>query len=362
MTAPPFTRRWRLAGRPIAGALAIHGAACAGSTPTPDPTRTGRPSGTASDAGIVVAAAATDASAPRIPDAGAPAPAARFPGGTFPPADFAPPHERSAREGDGRWTTLIDGDPPLAVRATLQPHPISRYMPVTVAALDLERMELHLAPGLEDPESKALPRDQRSGLVPEGEQPRLRVAFNGGFKTRHGGHGMAWQGTVLVPPLDDACTVGIDAEGRVTIATWPNLSARAETLVSWRQTPPCLIEGGRKHPDLNDTTRRWGMSVEGKVKVRRSAVGLDERGRTLFYAVGEDVTARWLAEALTAVGAVSAAQLDINWSYTWFVTYAVGEGQAPTLAGSLIPKMKHHPRGLLTKAAHRDFFYVLARE
>jgi hypothetical protein len=82
-------------------------------------------------------------------------------------------------------------------------------------------------------------------------------------------------------------------------------------------------------------------------------------GRTLIYGLGEWITPRALAEAMRAAGAVDAAELDVNWSYTRFFLF--GPGSPPEITDSLIPKLKHAPGQYVTKPAERDFFYLARR-
>ena len=104
------------------------------------------------------------------------------------------------------------------------------------------------------------------------------------------------------------------------------------------------------------------MSKEGKLDVRRSALGVDASGRILFYALGEEIEPRPLAVAMASAGAVGAAELDINWSYTRFVLFGRPAPDAPLEAtATLLPKISHSRFGYVSKPSGRDFFYLLRR-
>ncbi len=294
----------------------------------------------------------------------------RFPESRFPPADFAPPSARSAAAGDGTWRRLgatSAGDRAAAGRSvlvvtTVHPHPVSRFDSVTLAAIDLRHAALHFMAGKDDPGAEAL--DPPAGVIPEADQDKLLAVFNGGFLPRHGRWGMMVQGRELVPPRADGCTVGLYRDGAVRIRPWAALESRSGTMSAYRQTPPCLIDSGKLHPALSAGNERlWGGRDPKRKTRRRSALGIDESGRVLLYAMGTEVGPLLLAQAMRHAGAVDAVQLDINWSWTRFLLYGQpSPGGRLQVTSTLIPKMTHSSKGYLERAGHRDFFYVLRRE
>ena len=257
------------------------------------------------------------------------------------------------------------GEPALVYQSTVHPHAIKPFVYVAVVAIDLARVDLRLVAGMDEPESKAVPKDKRPGLVPEADCADLLAVFNGGYKARHGNFGMMLAGDTFVPPRDDACTIGLMKDGSVEVATWPELAGSAASMTAFRQTPPCMVERGALHAaldaDEHQKPRKWGASEEGEVEIRRSAVGVDATGRVLLYGLGEWTTAKALAEGMKAAGAVTAAQLDINWSYTFFLSYGRAAGGALEVTSTLVPKIKHSKVGYVVKPAHRDFFYLKRR-
>lgn len=254
------------------------------------------------------------------------------------------------------------GEPPVMVRATAHPHRIKPHVYVAIVAIDLQRVDLRLVAGTLEPETTAaIPPERRTGLVPAADQPDLIAVFNGGFMARHGNYGMKVDGDLFLPPRPDACTVALYPDRSVRIQTWTELEPTAAQIAAFRQTPPCLIEHGALHPKIDDSVRprKWSAAENGDTEIRRSALGLDASGRTLFFGLGEWVDARMLAESMRAAGAVNAAQLDINWSYTRFLLYGrPAPGEPLQVTSTLIPKIKHSAQGYVAKAAERDFFYL----
>ena len=286
----------------------------------------------------------------------------------FPPPAFAPPQPRTAQPGDGTWSALVPGPPggpPLLVQAAVHPDPIKHQVHAVVVAIDLRRIGVRLVAGTREPLSTTVPPERRPGLIPAADQADLVAVFNGGFMVHHGAWGMKVGDDVFLPPKDDGCTVALLQGGAVRIRSYPEIAPSLGQVLAYRQTPPCLVEQGVVSPALlgSEKPRRWGMSETGGLDIRRSALGIAEGGRTLFYALGEWITPRDLAEAMRAAGAVDAAELDVNWSYTRFFLYRppAAPGAEPQVSATLIPKLKHAPRQYVGKPADRDFFYLVRR-
>lgn len=342
---------------------------CGASEPRPSPPATHAPEPLASSA-----------PAAPVPDDPAPAPAAssavpapeppdRFAGTVFPPKDFDPPYARSAKEGDGHWIRLGSArngdraaqDPAVMFQTVVHPHPVSKFIEVTIAAIDLKSAALHLVAGTDDPDVSKLGSEYHAGLVAPGDMQSVVAVFNGGFMPQHGHWGMMVEGQTLVPPRDTGCTVGLMQDGSLRIGTWTALAGAP--MRSFRQTPPCLIERGAIHPDLlSGQSRAWAGQNPKLVTRRRSVIGLDASGRTLFYGMGVEADPKLLAEAMQTVGAVDAAQLDINWSWTRFLLMGQPSVEAPLqVTSTLIPKMVHRKRGYVQETQPRDFFYLARR-
>jgi hypothetical protein len=255
----------------------------------------------------------------------------------------------------------LAAEPPrLLFRTVVHPHPVSRFVSVTVVAVDLSRASLHLVAGTEDPVAPHVPQTERTGLVPSDHQASLLAIFNGGYQTPHGRWGVMIGGQLLVPPRDTGCTLAMYRDGSARIATWPALAASQSSMLAFRQTPPCLLEGGELHGDLAAYREgAWGGRVPNVVTRNRSAVGVDESGRVLFYGFGDEAGARMLADGMRYAGAVAALQLDINYYWTRFLLVGKKTAEAPLqITSPLAPKMQFEARAYVARPTARDFFYI----
>jgi hypothetical protein len=242
-----------------------------------------------------------------------------------------------------------------------------------VVAIDLQRLTLHWVIGTKDEGAPRLSGSLSPGLIPAEFHERTVAVFNGGFQFRHGRWGVVAHGVELQALKPDGCVVVLgnrasDASGseadRPTLAValgpgskWIGREAEFQAL---RQTPPCLLEDGEVHPWLlAGRTRPWaGQNADLKTR-RRSALGIDKEGRTLFYAVGVETEAIDLARGMKAAGAVSALELDINWYWTRFLLPALDTDARYRVTQTLIEGMEFGKNEYFTQPSERDFFYLL---
>lgn len=252
----------------------------------------------------------------------------------------------------------VNGSPVMAqTLLTLDPQRL--YAGIALVRIDLSRLSLHMMPGYQEPSHavnvvNAIPN---IGLIPAADQLHLVAAFNGGFKAIHGHYGMMVDGQTILPALPDMCTIALYEDGSVRIASWSVLAGTLPQMQSFRQTPPCLAENGNIDPDLlSGPGKIWGAAVNGNTVIWRSGIGISADGRTLFYAAGESLTARRLAEALIAAGARDAAQLDVNLTNERFLTYAPANGNFKEQP--LLDAMSYQTGIYVSRPASRDFFYL----
>lgn len=308
---------------------------------------------------------ATAEPAPVAPAAtGSGAPEASAAPADFPPPRFKAPFDNVATEGDGVWIPISDpgqpGAPPSMYKAMVHPDPKRSFAVVAVVAMDPTRLDLTLVAGTQEPESITVGKDKRPGLVPSDKQADLVAAFNGGFKATHGHYGMMLGGETFLAPRDIACTVALYRDRSIRIRTWPRVKETEGDMVAYRQTPPCLIEEGKPNVALSvEYNRNWGATVSGETVIRRSAIGVAPGGKVIFFGLGEAVTAQALGQAMQSIGAESAAQLDVNYSYPRFLLYdRSGPGSPPHAATGLIHDIKFQASEYVGEPALRDFFYV----
>lgn len=282
----------------------------------------------------------------------------------FRPRDVGPALKSWSAPGDGLWVPLADArhpeESPRLYKTLLHPDRNRSWAEVFVVAVDLRQTDLEMVPGTREPkaETPESAKLERPGRIPASAEPRLLAAFNGGWKTEHGHYGMGVGGLTLIPPRKTSCTVARTRDGRVRIASWDALADSKDDLAWWRQTPRCMYENGTMHALLNQQeTAAWGATVDGDTIIRRSAIGIDAAGETLFVSITNHTTARALADAMHFAGASTVAQLDVNWSFPKFVVYepnAEGVLEATPLAeGFEFDKGEY-----LRRASLRDFFFI----
>lgn len=227
-------------------------------------------------------------------------------------------------------------------------------MTVTIVAIDLSRMTLDWVAGTADQGAEQLAIHRQPGLAASG----ALAVFNGGFQARHGHWGQISHGVTLVPPKAEGCGVAIGTRGDVDLGV---LSAVPTDLVSYRQTPPCLVTDGALNPALvSGRDAVWAGKSEHDKTRRRSALGLRRDTRTLFYLVGVEAEAVDLGRALVALGADIGLQLDINWNWTRFFLVGQKDG-SPAAHSPLLEGMVMDAGEYVKRPSKRDFFVVRPR-
>lgn len=321
----------------------------------------------------VPAATAEPPAAPPTPSpasSAAPAPLPRFA-----PTAVGPVHRAWSAPGDGEWVPLTDPDRPgdevALAKTLLHPDKNRSWAEVFVVALDLTRVRVHLAAGTKEPEAteEAALGVERPGVIPEAAWARVLAAWNGGFKTEHGKYGMATDGVTLVAPRPDVCTVAGYADGSVRLGTWTRLEATRAEMAFFRQTPVCMYEDSVLHFRLADPelAKKWGATLDGETVIRRSAIGIDASGKVLYVAISNHTTARVIADGMRHAGAVTVAQLDVNFSYPKFVTFQRRAGADPADPAARAPVpladgFEFSDDEYIREPSKRDFFYVVPRE
>jgi hypothetical protein len=309
---------------------------------------------------------------PKAPGAVAAAP----PEPELPPfalAKVGPVHKEWSAPGDGEWLPMGDNDRPddpvMLMKTLLHPDKSRSWAEVFVVAIDLRRIRTHLVPGTREPlatEETAV-GILRPGVIPPEHRERALAAFNGGFKTEHGAYGMFVDGQTYVKPKATACAVAAYADDTMRVASWEKLSAGVAHMVFWRETPVCMYEDDVLHWRLADpnTAKKWGATLDGETVIRRSAIGIDRTGNVLFVAISNHTTARVIADGMHHAGAVTVAQLDVNFSYPKFVTYEKrkgAEGDVKRVAIPLADGFEFSEDEYIREPSRRDFFYLMPKD
>ncbi len=322
--------------------------------PTPRPTL--RPTST------IAAGPAVTARPAATMDVATPIPAT-----LLPPATAAPPVWKPALAktlgtlaGEGEWSPYIAETTTgrvVAYRTFIQPDTARPYALVSVVAMDLDALRLHLVLGAEEPQSSVSLK--RPGTIPEADlQPGvIAAAFNGGFKAEHGKFGVKVRGIIVLPPRPQMGTVVMYSDGRVKIGEWGVDFRDSPDIPAWRQNGPLIVQAGAVNPHTADNAPQdWGYTVHGETATWRSALGLSADERTLYYAVGSSLTLPALAQAMAAAGAAQAIQLDINNYWVHFDAFTAEAGQLRP--EPLLDTMRKQADNRYLKANARDFFYL----
>lgn len=280
----------------------------------------------------------------------------------FRPRDVGPVFASTQAKGDGVWIPIKEaacGPRACMYKTVLHPDRNRGWAVVAIAAIDTTTTRLHLVPGVEEPRATQpeARNAHRPGLVPDHDRDKLIAAFNGGFKTEHGTLGMQVGGLTFVGPQPWGCTIARLADGSLSVAPWSKLRTRLDAAAWWRQTPSCLVDDGTFARGVHaEANINWGKAVSGETIIRRSAIGLDASGRTLFVGIGDSTSAGSIATAMAHAGARSVAQLDVNWSYPKFLVFE--REQTTLVARPLCPGFQFSEQDYVGVPARRDFFYV----
>jgi uncharacterized protein YigE (DUF2233 family) len=266
-----------------------------------------------------------------------------------------PSQARPSLPGEGLWQSLVSLKGQPAIRAAfLRPDAQHTSYLVGVAWLNQKLVKMALHPGFRVPGDPGL---AQPSSVPASQRNQLLATFNSGF-TMTDANGGYWQdGQSAVPLRNGAASMVFYKDGHVDVTRWGS-AAPGPGVVAVRQNLGLLVDNGAITPDVSSTTTRtWGATVGNATYVWRSAVGIRKDG-SLVFVVGASMSVRTLANIVHDAGAVRAMELDINQSWTNFITYTHPRN------GVAVPQMltkNEHPNPYrYLQPSSRDFVAVLA--
>jgi len=265
--------------------------------------------------------------------------------------------------GEGQWTPyLLDADGKVvAYRTILQPDPSRPYALVALVAFNLDATRLHFVLGYDEPHSPVYVSRPARILSGDMQPGRILAAFNGGFKAQHGHFGVMLDGVTLIPARDGFGTVGIYSDGKIVIGAWGKDIQPSPQLVAYRQNGLLIVQEGKIDPLTSVTDPQvWGYTTYGSTATGRSAMGMSQDGKVLYYAAGFDLTLPALAQALQDAGAWQAIQLDINNYYVHFEAIQFNTKNRPQSV-PLLDQMKGPGDQRYLTIDSRDFFYVTVK-
>lgn len=286
-----------------------------------------------------------------------------------PPSDVGPVHESWSAPGDGQWLPIAVPDvpdvPTVMWKTLLHPDKNRSWAELFVVAMDVASIHVHLVAGSKEPVATVpeAANAERPARVPEASENEVLAAFNGGFKMEHGGYGMRIGDTTFIAPIAGTCAAALFDDHHIEVAPWEQLASRESEMKWWRQTPNCMVEKGEIHERLlSGHTKKWGATLDGETVIRRSAMGVDAAGRFLFFGISNHTTATAMAEGMKHAGAVTVAQMDVNFSYPKFVLFERAEPNGKRLAQALASGFEFSENEYIRKRSPRDFFYVTPRK
>lgn len=286
-----------------------------------------------------------------------------------PPEDVGPVHKEWSAPGDGTWLAIAVPDVPNAPvsmwKTLLHPDKNRSWAEVFVVALDVASVDIHLVAGSKEPIATVPGAEnvERPGRVPEALENEVLAAFNGGFKMEHGGYGMRVGETTFIAPVPLTCAVASFEDHHFEVASWEKLAERESQMRWWRQTPGCMVEEGKMNARLlSGNTKKWGATLDGETVIRRSAMGVDANGKYVYFGISNHTTANAIADGMTHAGAVTVAQMDVNFSYPKFVLFERQEPNGKRLAAALASGFEFSEDEYIRKRNPRDFFYVTSRQ
>ena len=296
-----------------------------------------------------------DGGIPRIPRPGAGSPLTQAPGYPRAPAPITAQAQPALPE-EGLWQSLVTVHGQPAIRAAfLRPDSQHTSYLVGVAWLNQKLVKTVLHPGYTVPGTSGL---SQPSSVPPSERGSLLATFNSGF-TMVDANGGYWQdGKSIAPLRPGAASMVLYKDGHLDVVTW-NGANPGQDVAAVRQNLGLLVDNGAITPDVdNPTTKTWGVTVGNKTFVWRSAVGIRNDG-SLVFVVGASLSVKTLAKIAHDAGAVRAMELDINQSWTNFITYThPNPGEA---VPHMLTKDEHPNPYRYLQPSSRDFVAVLAR-
>jgi hypothetical protein len=266
------------------------------------------------------------------------------------------PQVRPPLRSEGVWQTLVSlhGEP--AIRAAfLRPDAQHTSYLVGVTWLDQSRLKLVLHPGFLLPGGTGWSQPFE---VPASERDSLLATFNSGFRMADANGGYWQDGKTVGRLRQGAASMVFYKDGHVDVVKWSAASPGPD-VAAVRQNLVLLVNNGSITPEVyNQTQASWGLTFTGASYVWRTAVGIRQDG-SLVFVVGPAMSVRTLANIVHAAGAVRAMELDINPTWTNFMTY--GHPSKGVAVPHMLTRDEQPNPYRYLQPSSRDFVAVLAR-
>lgn len=258
--------------------------------------------------------------------------------------------------GEGVWHDLysVNGTPAARV-ASLRPDSLHTSYYDQVVWMDPSLLSFQLHPGYKVPGPNVTPANR---ITPT-EIDSVLATFNSGFLMSDARGGYWQNGQSIVDLRQGAASMVLSTDGHVSVEAWPG-GTPGPDVAAVRQNLDMVIENGVVSPAVTQASAAvWGKTVGNAAYVWRSGIGIRADGSVVFV-VGPALNIETLAGILHDAGAVNAMELDINSSWTNYITYS---HPAPgTATPSVLPPANAsvNPSRYLQPSS-RDFVAVLPR-
>lgn len=256
---------------------------------------------------------------------------------------------------EGVWQPMYEVNDRVAARATyLRPDAQHTGYLVGVVWMDPKLVKFTLHPGYNVPGGTGWAEPNQ---IPQKLRASVLATFNSGFMMQDS-QGAMWQkGRSTGPLRQGGAAMVITDDGTLDVVKWRGQPGPGVHTI--RQNLVLMVDKGKVTPEvLNSSyTAEWGATIGNAAFVWRSAVGVRADGTVLFVA-GPAMSVQTLAALMQHAGAVRAMELDINPSWTNYITYTTEGGQ---VTPHMFPKgAQPNPWRYLTPST-RDFVAVYPR-
>ena len=223
--------------------------------------------------------------------------------------------------GEGVFSPAVLGPlgNPVVETAALRPDADHTSNLAYVAWLNQHALSFTLNPGYDQPGGTW---DEPNWLTPDA-RARLVATWNGGFKVNPDDAmgGFYEDRRTAVPLVDGKAAEVFYKDGSLKIGQWGRDLSMTPDVSAVRENLNMLVDNGDVMVGEHDGSGAdWGYTINGWYYIARSGVGMTAKG-DIVYVGGTELSVYTLAKLLRAAGAVYGMELDINPSWTSFMTY-----------------------------------------
>ncbi len=162
------------------------------------------------------------------------------------------------------------------------------------------------SPGYEDPGGP-----NSGGGLSTKYWPDVVANFNGAFKMTHTRGGYYYRGTTVAPLVKGRASAVTFKDGSIMIGKWGRDLRMSKEVESVRQNIDLMVDKGKSQVTNPNDFSVWGPTTDKGPRESRSAVGQRADG-SIVYAMGANIRAVDLADALVDAGVERAMVLDMN--------------------------------------------------